>query len=282
MLFAHTGTYGQAEPFNNGPHSLDVAADYREDQRGVAMTPDGTAWFASLTRGLASYNHRTAGGNYDHIRHYTDVSGLPVSGLIDLAADPDGTLWIVDRDGRLLRFNPDTLAVQVWPGVTNARRVVLDPTVTPRAVYVAMGGNGLGVFAGNRAVSAPGSVRSTGGNCRRQHVFDLRIEGIACRFFEEERHRAGFEQALFHLRGPVNGQSNDGNPWPRLFDATGGFDAVDLRDVDIHHHDIRLVPFGQKDGLFAVGRLRDDFHVRVELDEALEGRTDGRVIIHQK
>jgi Divergent InlB B-repeat domain len=134
--------YGPAEPYNQGPHSLDVPAGYREDQRGVAMTADGTAWFASLTQGLASY----PGGNFDRIQTYTTVPGLPPSGLIDMAADPDGTLWIVDSNGRLLRFDPSTLAVQVWPGISGARRVVMDTAVHPRAVYVAMGANGLAVI----------------------------------------------------------------------------------------------------------------------------------------
>jgi hypothetical protein len=55
-------------------------------------------------------------------------------------------LWIVDNGGRLLRFNPSNSSVQVWPGVSNVRRVVVDPTVTPRAVYVSMGGQGLAVI----------------------------------------------------------------------------------------------------------------------------------------
>ncbi len=65
---------------------------------------------------------------------------------MDLAADLDGTLWIVDFDGRLLRFNPATNAVQVWQGVSDARRIVMDTTVTPRALYVSMGGSGMAVI----------------------------------------------------------------------------------------------------------------------------------------
>lgn len=139
-------TYGTAEPFNAGAHTLDVSAGYREDQRGVAMTSDGTAWFASATRGLGSYNDTTARGDYNRIQTYTTVPGLPASGLMDLAADPDDTLWIVDGAGRLLRFNPATLSVQAWPGIAGARRVVMDTTVVPRAVYVSMGNNGLAVI----------------------------------------------------------------------------------------------------------------------------------------
>ena len=131
--------YGPAEPYNAGAHSLDVPVGYREDQRGVAMTPDGTAWFASFTQGLASYT-------FNQIKTYTNVPGLPTSGLVDLAADPDGTLWIVDINGRLLRFDPGNLSVRVWPDISQARRIVMDTTVVPRALYVSMGGNGLGVI----------------------------------------------------------------------------------------------------------------------------------------
>lgn len=139
-------TYGPAEPFNSGPHSLDVTAGYREDNRGVAMTPDGTFWFASLTQGLASTKPGVLDDNGDFVLTYRDVPGLPASGLVDLAADPDGTLWIVDNSGRLLRFDPVSRNVRVWQGVSGARRVVVDTTVTPRAVYVAMGNNGLAVI----------------------------------------------------------------------------------------------------------------------------------------
>ncbi|HEU4683813.1 MAG TPA: hypothetical protein VFS39_04855 [Nitrospira sp.] len=139
-------TYGPAEPYNKGPHDLVVPEGYREDNRGAAVSPDGTAWFISVTRGLASFNNQAAQGNLDMIRTYTDVPGLPVSGLIDLAADPDGTLWLADAGGRLLRFNPATLTIQVWPDVSNVTRIVMDTTVIPRALYVSMGSAGLAVI----------------------------------------------------------------------------------------------------------------------------------------
>jgi hypothetical protein len=144
FIWAFT-TYGPAEPYNNGEHDLDVPANYRENNRGAAITPDGTSWWVSLLTGLSSYNH----GDFSLIQHYTNVTGLPASGLVDIAADPDGTLWIVDNStgtGRLLRFNPTSLTVQVWPGVSNVRRVVMDSTVVPRALYVSMGTQGLAVI----------------------------------------------------------------------------------------------------------------------------------------
>jgi hypothetical protein len=136
-------THGPAAPFNSGPHSLDVPAGYMEHQRGVAMTSDGTAWFASLTHGLGSYNHTTARGDTTQIRTYNTVPGLPTSGFIDLAADTNGTLWLVHDSGTLLRFNPADSSVQAWPGISGARRVVVDTTVVPRVLYVSMGSNGL-------------------------------------------------------------------------------------------------------------------------------------------
>jgi hypothetical protein len=139
-------TFGPAEPYNQGEHDLVVPDGYREDNRGAAVTPDGTAWWVSPRTGLSSYNHGVAQFNFSLIRHYDTVPGLPASGLMDIAADPDGTLWIVDGSGRLLRFNPTALTVQVWPGVSSVRRVVMDTTVTPRALYVAMGNQGLAVI----------------------------------------------------------------------------------------------------------------------------------------
>ncbi len=141
FVYAFT-TYGPATSYNQGPNALDVPAGYREDQRGVALTPDGVAWMASLTHGLASFNGAS-------IRPYTNVPGLPSSGLRDMTADPDGTLWIVDGSGRLLRFNPADQSVRIWPGISNARRIVIDTTVVPRALYVSMGSSGLAVVRGN-------------------------------------------------------------------------------------------------------------------------------------
>jgi len=139
-------TYGPAEPYNNGEHDLDVPAEYREANRGAAITPDGTSWWVSTTTGLSSYNHSIAQFDFSQVRHYVSVPGLPATGLVDIAADPDGSLWIVDSSGRLLRFDPSASTVQVWPGVSSVRRVVMDTTVTPRAVYVSMGNQGLAVI----------------------------------------------------------------------------------------------------------------------------------------
>ena len=145
FIWAFT-TFGPATAYNAGEHDLIVPEGYREDNRGAAVTPDATAWWVSPRTGLSSYNHAAAPFNYSTIRNYANVPGLPATGLMDIAADPDGTLWIVDSGGRLLRFDPTALTVQVWPGVSGVRRVVMDTTVTPRALYVSMGSQGLAVI----------------------------------------------------------------------------------------------------------------------------------------
>lgn len=119
-------------------HALEVEPGYREENRAVAITPDDTVWIASYTHGLSSWHPVTSKGNYGTIRHWTSTPGLPTSQIIDMTADLDGTLWLVMESGALLRFDPRTSAVHTWPGVSGARRIVMDRTVVPRALYVSM------------------------------------------------------------------------------------------------------------------------------------------------
>jgi hypothetical protein len=132
---------------NTDDHSLGdpstgqlVTRGYHEDNRGAAITPDGTIWLARLSTGLASYNYK-ASTNFNTIRTWPQVP----SELMDIQADPDGTLWIVTFGGQLLRFLPETGTVVTWPGVNNVTRIYMDTTVTPRAVYVSMS-NGMAVI----------------------------------------------------------------------------------------------------------------------------------------
>jgi hypothetical protein len=112
-------------------HTLDTADGYREDNRGVGVTPDGNVWFASKTHGLASWDSSTP-------HNYTNVKTWSAPPLLDLAADSDGTLWLVSIDGQLLRFDPKANGYSVFPGLDGVRRIVMDTTVTPRALYVSM------------------------------------------------------------------------------------------------------------------------------------------------
>jgi hypothetical protein len=117
-----------------GNHSLNVPVGYTEEDSGIAVTPDGTLYVASFTRGLAS----STPANYYGTTPVA-AAGIP-SQILDIAADPDGSLWLVAGSGELLRYVPSTNTVSAWPGIGAARRVVIDTTVTPRAVYVAMNG----------------------------------------------------------------------------------------------------------------------------------------------
>jgi hypothetical protein len=117
-----------------------VTRGYVENNMGAAITPDGTIWLARAASGLASYNAKVS-SNFNTIKTWPQVP----QDLKDLQADPDGTLWIVDQGGVLYRFDPATATLKTWPGVSNVARIYVDTTVTPRAVYVSMGG-GLAVI----------------------------------------------------------------------------------------------------------------------------------------
>ena len=149
-------TYGPAEPYNNGEHDFIVPEGYREDNRGAAVTPDGTAWWVSLHTGLSSYNHAIAQGKTSMISHYTAVAGLPAAGLMDIAADPDGSLWIVDNSGRRCASLRHLKLCRSGLGVSGVRRIVMDTTVTPRALYVSMGSQGLAVIRQDNTCSLRG------------------------------------------------------------------------------------------------------------------------------
>ena len=117
-------TYGPTEPYNNGEHDLIVPEGYREDNRGAAVTPDGTAWWGQSSHRIIELQSHDRPRKYLVDKPLHSVAGLPAAGLMDIAADPDGSLWIVDNSGRLLRFTPSTQTVQVWPGVSSVRRIV--------------------------------------------------------------------------------------------------------------------------------------------------------------
>lgn len=119
---------------NTADHGLHIAPDYQENQRGIGRAPDGTIWMASLSYGLFSWD--PASRDYARIQRWTSP-GLPQSQYVDLAADLDGSLWLVLASGELLRFQPTTGAVQTTPGVSGVRRIYLDATVTPRSLYAA-------------------------------------------------------------------------------------------------------------------------------------------------
>jgi hypothetical protein len=123
-----------------GDHSLDTPAGYSEDDSGLAVMPNGSVYFSSFNRGLTKWTPVGTHGGFT----IEPVAGMP-SSILDLAPDPDGTLWIVDGGGTLWRYDPTSGTSNAWPGVGNVRRVIVDTTVTPRALYVSMDG-GLAVI----------------------------------------------------------------------------------------------------------------------------------------
>lgn len=115
-------------------HDIVLPNGFRDENNAASVGPDGRAWFASDTRGLTSYGPRES---YSTLTQWAGgTTGIPLA-LADVAADPDGTVWIVARDGRLLRLDPTTATVREHPGVSGAVRLQLDTLTTPRSLYVA-------------------------------------------------------------------------------------------------------------------------------------------------
>lgn len=137
-----TDTADHGLGYENGPTY--EPAGYQENNRGAAVTPDGRLWLARNAQagslgGLVSWDPKSA--NYTTIQRYPQVP----TDLVDLQADPDGTLWIVEQSGALLRFDPATGSLSAFAGVGGVTRISIDATVTPRAIYASMAG-GLAVI----------------------------------------------------------------------------------------------------------------------------------------
>jgi hypothetical protein len=123
-----------------GPgHGLEVPYGYVEDDSGVAVTPDGVVYISSFSRGLTRWDPRS--------NNYGTMAQAPAapSQIRDIAADPDGTLWLVTIGGEVVRFDPGTGQATPLASISDAMRVVVDHSVTPRAVYISRDG-GLSVI----------------------------------------------------------------------------------------------------------------------------------------
>jgi hypothetical protein len=136
------GRYRYAFTVFTADHSLNVAQGYREDFVGTALAPDGTVYFLSKAFGLASWLPGGSG--------YADVRAISVPGLgapVDVAADPDGTLWIADT-GQVLRYDPASgTATPFSVPSADIRRLTMDARATPRTLYISTG-DGLAVYRG--------------------------------------------------------------------------------------------------------------------------------------
>jgi len=122
-------------------HSLFVPEGYKEENRGAAITSDGTVWLASATKGLASWNQSTP---ISSLAIWGQTGGLPSNGIVDIVADTDDTLWLITGSRALVRFDPHTQTATAT-NIADARHLYVDATVSPRALYVARS-TGLTVF----------------------------------------------------------------------------------------------------------------------------------------
>ena len=87
----------------------------------------------------------------------------------------------------------------------------------------------------------------------------------------------GLEHVVVPLEG---GEDDDPAPQGRLLaDPSGGLQAVHLRHLDVHEHDIGLVLPGHDDGLLAVACLADDLQVVLGLQDHSEPGSHHRLVV---
>lgn len=110
--------------------------------RAVAVTPDGTTYFASGPQwnpgtdpvyGVAVFKN----GQLSYLDPVSQMH-LPSNQLMDMVAMPDGTLAIAVLDAGLYRYNPATGVTSQVQGVpAHINMLYLDKLVNPAALYVA-------------------------------------------------------------------------------------------------------------------------------------------------
>jgi hypothetical protein len=127
-----------------GGHDLMVADGYREDFVGAAVGADGSAYMLSRPFGMASWLPVAGRFNYGDIRReIVPGMGTPV----DVAADPDGTLWVADTT-HVMRWDPASGAATPFAvPSSDIRRIELDAHASPRTLYIATG-DGLLIYRG--------------------------------------------------------------------------------------------------------------------------------------
>jgi hypothetical protein len=116
---------------NTVDHGLEVPWGYTEHNEAIALTPDGSVWFASSQDGLTRHDPRAPGLALERF----GSRGVP-SDLVDAAADSNGRLWLVTSGGQLLRFDPATAHLERLP-IGDAHRVHVDDGATLTTVWVA-------------------------------------------------------------------------------------------------------------------------------------------------
>jgi len=77
----------------------------------------------------------------------------------------------------------------------------------------------------------------------------------------------------------VSGDDEETGFRVRLEHVLHDCDAVALGHAKVEHHDIGMVLFEERDGLFAVAGFRDDFHIRLLVDHGGEAVSYYGVIV---
>jgi hypothetical protein len=102
---------------------------------------------------------------------------------------------------------------------------------------------------------------------------------LAQHAFQEVPGRTGLQCAKSLGIAAIGRQNNDSRLGKLAADRRDGLDAIQIRHAQVHQRDIWTVFAEQRDGVTTVGRLRDECHIRLTLNDGSHALPQQGVIV---
>jgi hypothetical protein len=80
----------------------------------------------------------------------------------------------------------------------------------------------------------------------------------------------------------VSRQGDDRDSWLHAFQRPGRDQTIHARHRDVHDNGVRLERFGLREHVLPVGRLADDLHTGLAVNQELQSLADGCVIVRDE
>jgi len=100
-------------------------------------------------------------------------------------------------------------------------------------------------------------------------------------FFFEQQASTGIQERFSIPIVDVKGEADDRQVRMFPYDATGRFDPVHSRHVNVHHNDIGLQQICQLHRLLPIRRLTHQFNVEMMAKTLPQPLPDEKVVVHQ-
>ena len=108
------------------------------------------------------------------------------------------------------------------------------------------------------------------------------VELVGCRFFREKSDCSGFRHGVGDLGIVAYGNADDRDGLVLAVQDTGGLNAIDDGEVDIHDHDVWKKCASHDHGVLAIGAFADHRQIVVSVEYATKPLTNHRMIVHEQ